>query len=93
MLKLSADAKSDLRSIASYTKKIWGEKQWDAYLQELESCFKELSAFPKLGEMFDGVRMRYRKYPAGKHMIYYRSLSNGDFEVSRILHQSEDITL
>jgi len=60
-------------------------------LQMLEIMFDKLSENIFLGEEVDYILAGYRKYPAGKHLIFYKIVNNADVEVIRVLHQSMDL--
>jgi len=91
MLFLTVQAESDLSNISNYTLKAWGEKQQIAYLQMLEIMFDKLSENIFIGEEVDYILTGYRKYPAGKHLIFYKIVNDTNVEVVRVLHQSMDL--
>ena len=90
MLFITAQAELDLSDISDYTSNAWGEKQRIAYLQMLEIMFDKLSESIFMGEEVDYILPGYRKYPAGKHLIFYKIINDSDVEVVRVLHQSMD---
>ncbi|MDP0500303.1 MAG: type II toxin-antitoxin system RelE/ParE family toxin [Verrucomicrobiota bacterium JB022] len=53
-------------------------------------AIKDLERFPDLGFSCAYVRVGYRKYPVGRHVIYYRVQPDA-LEVVRILHQRMDV--
>jgi toxin ParE1/3/4 len=84
-VRLTGRAKADLKSIAAYTLRVWGEAQADRYLRSVESHLHQLADHPLLGrtcEGFDDVRRSEHE----KHIIFYREAPYG-ITVSRILHQ------
>jgi len=91
MLFITVQAESDLSDIFDYTLKVWGEKQCQAYLQMLEIMFDKLSENILMGEEVDYILTGYRKYPAGKHLIFYKIINDTDVEVIKVLHQSMDL--
>ena len=91
MLKLTEQAVSDLQEIAEYTTATWGSRQRDIYMHMMESCFDKLSVFPHLGVSADYIFDGCRKYPAGKHLILYRFISEAGIEVITIVSQNMDI--
>ena len=83
-------AKQDLRSIGRYTQTTWGREQRNTYLAKIDAAFQLLAMEPQLGKSCDDLRPGYRKYPVGKHLIFYRQ-SADRLEIIRILHQRMDI--
>jgi toxin ParE1/3/4 len=80
-------ARADLKSIAQYTFRIWGEDQANRYVKELRDCVKRLSESPMLGRSCDFLRPGYRRMEQGSHVIFYRQEGSG-IVVGRILHKS-----
>ena len=91
MFKLTNAAYADLKNIAIYTTKTWGAAQCNIYLSMMDATFNEIGCAPKIGTSIDHVREGYFKYPAGKHLIFYRIISNKEIEIVRILHNSMDV--
>lgn len=89
--RLSAKAKSDLKSIARFTQKNWGREQRNIYLKQMDDVFHALANSPSLGMACDYIKSGYRKFPQGSHVIFYRPGTNTKIEIIRILHQSIDI--
>jgi len=88
--KISAKALDDLRSIGRYTSAKWGVVQRNRYLTMLDNCFYVLVNEPGLGMGCDDIKSGYRKYQAGRHLIFYRMVEDV-VEIVRILHDSMDI--
>ena len=44
---------------------------------------------PRRGRPSNELRKGYRKYPAGSHMLFYRSIKSG-IDIVRILHGRMD---
>jgi toxin ParE1/3/4 len=91
MFFLTSKAYEDLKSIAIYTQENWGESQRNIYLKMMDDAFNELSDNPNRGRKIDDIRTGYYKYKIGKHIIFYRLVSESDIEIIRILHQKMDI--
>ena len=89
--QLTELAKQDLRSIGRYTQTTWGREQRNIYLAKIDAAFQLLTMEPQLGKSCDDLRAGYRKYPVGKHLIFYRQSANS-LEIIRILHERMDIT-
>lgn len=90
---LTEKAKNDLKDIARFTQKRWGREQRNKYLADLDACFFRLSDNPSLGRECGEVRDGYHKFPASRHVIYYRSISKTQVEIVRILHESMDVEI
>ncbi len=88
--RLSAKAMDDLRSIGRYTQSNWGREQQKKYLSMLDTFFHTISKQPEVGVNCDDIRLGYRKYHVGRHLIFYRQ-SIEIVDVIRILHDSMDI--
>ena len=91
MFHLTSKAYEDLKSIAIYTQENWGQSQRTIYLKMMDDAFRELSDNPEHGRKIDDIRAGYYKYKIGKHLIFYRFVSETDIEIVRILHQKMDI--
>ena len=90
--KLSNKARSDLISIARYTQSKWGKQQRNLYLQSMDQAFQKISQNPTLGQGCDYIQAGYKKYPQGKHIIFYKQEFSGDILIVRILHKQMDVT-
>ncbi len=88
---LSRSAKAELKDIARYTEKIWGRHQRNTYLEKIDRTFQELVDRPEKGQRCDDIRRGYRKFPIGKHLIYYRIIKRSHMEIVRVLHGSMDV--
>ncbi|MTI12384.1 type II toxin-antitoxin system RelE/ParE family toxin [Sansalvadorimonas verongulae] len=87
---LTRKAKSDLLDIARYTQETWGREQRNQYLAQLDKTFHLLAEKPSIGKACDAIREGYRKFPLGRHIIFYTA-TGGRVRVIRILHKSMDI--
>ena len=88
---LTEAAKNDMKKIARFTQKRWGREQRNHYLKTLDDCFQQLSNNPNMGMDCGGIRPGYHKFPTGSHVVYYRSETNGQIEIVRILHENMDV--
>ena len=79
-------AERDLEEIAAYTRKRWGQRQCELYLDALQSACEEFlpesSAATQTVPQMPGLR-RWRCW---HHVIYFRDLE-GSIEVVRVLHE------
>ena len=91
MFHLTQKAYEDLKGIAIYTQENWGKSQRVHYVKMLDDAFHELSNNPEHGVKIDDIREGYYKYRIGRHLIFYRMISEHDIEIVRILHQRMDI--
>ena len=87
---LSELAKQDLRSIGRYTQATWGREQRNTYLAKIDTSFHLLAMEPQIGKSCEYLRAGYRKYPVGRHLIFYRQSLDG-VEIICILHQRMDM--
>jgi toxin ParE1/3/4 len=71
---LTRKAKDDLKAIGRYTQATWGREQRNRYLTMLDDKFHTLAANPMQGRDCSAIRDGYRKYEAGKHIIFYRQI-------------------
>lgn len=88
---LTEKALNDLREIGRYTERTWGREQRNRYLLMLDQCFHNLAAAPQRGRDGRAIRADYRKYQAGKHLIFYRILTPDQIEIVRVLHECMDV--
>ena len=91
MLNLSKKARNDLKSIAVYTQKNWGENQRNCYMDTVYNTFSNLSKNPRLGIKIDSIYKGLYKYLVGKHLIIYEITSKNNIQIIRVLHQKRDI--
>jgi toxin ParE1/3/4 len=87
---LTTKAKADLKSIAIYTQRKWGKEQRKIYVRQFDDTFHMLSENPKAGTECDYIKNDYRKFPATSHIVFYRSTSETNIEIVRILHKNMD---
>lgn len=90
--KLTSAAVEDLKEIARYTQKKWGESKRNLYLTSINSKFIWLAENPNIGKIRDDIKKGYLSYPEGKHTIFYR-LNKNHIEILATLHQSMDVKL
>ena len=85
----SPDAQADIEAIWDAGARIWGIKQADSYFRQIQYSVQMLCENPLIGKICDEVRLGYRKYPAGAHVLFYR-VGETELEIVRILHQRMD---
>jgi toxin ParE1/3/4 len=80
----------DLEDIWDYTIANWGARQAESYVRQVNEAFEALAENPNLGRSCEQIRVGYRKYLVGFHVVFYREV--GDVvEVVRILHGRMDV--
>ncbi|MDH3355094.1 MAG: type II toxin-antitoxin system RelE/ParE family toxin [Chromatiales bacterium] len=89
--RLTAKAKTDLIKIARYTDRVWGHEQRNLYLKELDDAFHLISDNPSIGEDSGFIKKKYRKFPQGSHLIFYKLDSASGILVIRVLHKGMDV--
>ncbi|MEJ1397449.1 MAG: type II toxin-antitoxin system RelE/ParE family toxin [Candidatus Sedimenticola sp. (ex Thyasira tokunagai)] len=87
---LRLQARADLEAIWVYTLEHWGSDQADHYLEALFSCFDDLVVNPQLGKLRDDVKVGYRSFPQGRHVVFYMIMLSG-IDIIGIVHQSADV--
>ncbi len=88
LTKLALD---DLRDIGRYTQARWGREQRRSYLSQLDDYFRALAENPRQGQRCDEIRPDYRKFLAGRHVIYYHVQTAEAIEIVRVLHERMDV--
>jgi toxin ParE1/3/4 len=83
-------AERDLEQIWLYTSRTWSAEQADEYHGSIVDAIEAVTAGRRSGRDASDIRDGYRKYAAGRHLIFYREQA-GAIHVIRILHQSMDI--
>jgi toxin ParE1/3/4 len=89
--KFTNKAVLDLTQIWNYTLKKWSEGQADRYYNMLIENCKEVAINPDLGKNYSGVTENLLGFKAGRHIIFYRKISETEIEITRILHEHMDI--
>jgi toxin ParE1/3/4 len=88
--KVTPRARDDLKRIGRYTLKIWGRKQRDVYLKNLDSRFQWLADNPSLGKHRPDVQEGYYYFAQGSHLVFYMVRDHG-IDIIGIPHQNMDI--
>lgn len=83
---LSPLAEQDIEAIWEYSYENWGINQANDYIDELVTAFEGLAASSSKGVACDNIRVSYRFYRQGKHLIYFKTTVYG-IAVVRILHE------
>ncbi len=88
---LSFAAKTDLRDIALFTQCHWGKEQRNIYLKQCDDSFWLLAKKTDIGKTCDEIRIGYRKFLQGSHVIFYQQTGSQQIKIIRILHKSMDV--
>ena len=85
-LVVSAAARADLRNIARYSEREWGERRTTQYLSAIRERFGLLQRRPETGVTRRDIGGGYRSVPVGRHLVFYRIESRA-VVIVRVLHQ------
>jgi len=88
---LTNKAVEDLSDIWNYTVDTWSERQADLYYEMLIDFCQYLADSPKFGKNYDEIAEDLYGFRANKHVIFYRTISQNEIEIVRILHGSMDL--
>lgn len=86
-IKISREARADLKDIFEYTHQTWGRAQADKYIGMIESACHFLARNPSAGRSQEQLVSNLKSYPVGKHNVFYRDKQN-TIEIVRVLHQA-----
>ncbi|WP_040551485.1 type II toxin-antitoxin system RelE/ParE family toxin [Rheinheimera nanhaiensis] len=88
--RVTLRARDDLLNIACYTESLWGKKQRDIYLKQLEKRFAWLAENPLLGKHRTDIQQGYYSFPQGQHVIFYL-VGQNVIDIIGVLHQQMDV--
>ena len=88
-LSLSPRAEEDFADILQYTFETWGKNQVLVYRAVLDKALRTIQQNPEIGQLRPELSPKHRTFPAGRHIIIYRTAPNAVL-VSRILHERMD---
>ena len=83
--RITARAERDLKDIDRYTVDMFGPKQAEKYLRELDAVFELLGDYPNMGRTYEG---RTRHFVHGSHIILYR-IGADEIVIGRIFHGAQ----
>lgn len=86
---LSSAAASDIEAIYLRGVVEFGERQADAYHDELHQTFEMLAAYPAAARERSELGAGVRVHPKSAHLIAYRIVAGGILVV-RVVHKSMD---
>ena len=91
---LSPLALADLSDIWDYSYSTWGADQADAYVLAIHGACEALAQTTARGrpggQSAERIRMGYRKYLIGSHVIFFMCKAGDRVEVARILNHRMD---
>lgn len=91
-LLFSNKAVEDLTDIWNYTVETWSETQADKYYTLLVDTCRQIADSPRpLGREYMEVMAGLYGYRTGKHIVFYRAISEETIEIVRILHERMDL--
>lgn len=90
--KLTSIAQADIREIAKYSLKNWGEVKAEQYISMLYQRFNWLNDFPQLGTNRNSIKKGVMSYQEGSHVIFYYLDNQGSIYIMRVLHKYMDFT-
>ena len=90
LVRFTPAARRDLSQIWDYSEEQWGRRQAESYVEDVRAAIERLAADPDRGRPCDDIRDGYRRYPTGRHVIFY-VVDEAGIDVIRILHQSMDV--
>ena len=90
---ISERAKKDIADIWNYTASEWSEKQAVRYYNELLDTCERIASNPYvIGRSYDDVRPDLRGITCGRHIIFFRIISQRKVRIVRILHTRMDFS-
>jgi len=88
-LRLTDEARADVRDIRRSTARRWGPRQRDRYAAQLHQALRSLLDYPERGRARDEYFPGCRSLTAEHHVIFYH-LTERAIVVVRILHEGRD---
>ncbi len=89
--RLTKKAVEDLSGIWNYTYENWSENQADIYYQLLIDSFNEIAIRPTVGKDYSIILDKLKGLKVGRHIVFYRVLTEQSVEIIRILHEQMDL--
>ncbi|MFN7261294.1 MAG: type II toxin-antitoxin system RelE/ParE family toxin [Cyclobacteriaceae bacterium] len=89
--KISNQALIDLEQIWLYTFENWSIEQADRYYNLLISEMEYVSQNQESGKSMNHIKNGYRASKVKSHLIFYKTSSESEIEIIRILHERMDI--
>jgi toxin ParE1/3/4 len=89
-VRLSPDARDDLKDILKYSSQQWGARQGEQYRERLLDGIDEIAIFPLIGRSRPEYGEEVRSRKISSYSVIYKPLET-QILVIRILHQRQDI--
>jgi toxin ParE1/3/4 len=86
---LGPRAQADIEEIWNYTAERWDTDQAERYIRLLQKGIEAVALDPHKGRACDHIRIGYRRYAVGSHVVFFQMLE-GKVYVVRVLHQAMD---
>ena len=81
----------DLNDIYNYTFEQWSESKADNYYEKIKLACNRVAKNPNIGKKYNAINKNLLGIKCGKHIIFYKVISNNEIEVVRILHERMDL--
>jgi len=81
----------DLNNIWFYTFEEWSESQADKYYAMLKLACMGIGENPEIGKEYNDINKNILGIRSGKHIIFYKIISENEIEVIRVLHERMDL--
>jgi len=88
---LTNKAVDDLDDIWNYTLETWSVNQAEIYYALLIDSCQELANKPSQGRSYEEVERNVLGFKTGQHVIFYRTITEKEIEIVRILHSMMDM--
>lgn len=88
-LVIAPAARVDLKDIYQYGLQQWGQKQSDAYMENLKKHLWSLTEQPLMGVERPELLPDVRSIPVESHTLFYR-VSTETVDIIRVLHGRRD---
>lgn len=89
--RITRAAKADLLEVGRFAEQHWGATQRRQYLTLLESAFRRITDYPRIGKRCDEIRKGYYQLVVRRHVIFCRLGDDGRVEIIRVLRQSMSV--
>ncbi len=86
-LRISPEAELDLLEIGTHTRDMWGWRQADRYLRQLEEGCELIASNPLIGRSCKQIRNGLRRFEIGRHAIFY-IVEPENVLIARVLHEN-----
>lgn len=89
-VRVTAEARDDIRSIRIYSKRIWGVAVAKDCMAGLRRTFGMLGENPFAGALEEQLSGDIRAFTYRSHRLFYRVIDR-EVEIVRILHYARDV--